>query len=51
MAKVNKFSLKSQAIEFLKSKGIKALDVDGVTKTLKHVKSQILVREAIKLGF
>lgn len=51
MAKVNKFSLKSQALEFLKSKGIKALDVDGVTKTLKHVKSQILVREAIKLGF
>lgn len=51
MSKINKFSLKSQAIEFLKSKGIKELDVDGVTKKLKHVKSQILVREAIKLGF
>lgn len=51
MGKVNKFSLKSQALEFLKSKGIKELDVDGVTKKLKHVKSQILVREAIKLGF
>lgn len=51
MAKVNKFSLKSQALEFLKSKGIKELDVDGVTKKLKHIKSQILVREAIKLGF
>lgn len=50
MAKVNKFSLKSQALEFLKSKGIKELDVDGVTKKLKHVKSQILVREAIKHG-
>ena len=51
MAKVNKFSLKSQALEFLKSKGVKELDVDGVTKELRHVKSQILVREAIKLGF
>lgn len=51
MSKVNQFSLKSQALEFLKSKGIKELDVDGVTKKLKHVKSQILVREAIKLGF
>lgn len=51
MAKVNPVSLKSQAIEFLKSKGVKELDVDGVTKKLKHVKSQILVREAIKLGF
>lgn len=51
MGKVNQYSLKSQALEFLKSKGIKELDVDGVTKKLKHVKSQILVREAIKLGF
>lgn len=51
MARVNKFSLKSQALEFLKSKGIKELDVDGVTKKLKHIKAQILVREAIKLGF
>lgn len=51
MSKVNPFSLKSQALEFLKSKGIKELDVDGVTKKLKHIKSQILVREAIKLGF
>ena len=51
MSKVNPYSLKSQALEFLKSKGIKELDVDGVAKKLKHVKSQILVREAIKLGF
>lgn len=51
MARVNKFSLKSQALEFLKSKGIKELDVDGVTKKLKHIKAQILVHEAIKLGF
>ena len=51
MSKANPYSLKSQALEFLKSKGIKELDVDGVTKKLKHVKSQILVREAIKLGF
>lgn len=51
MSKVNPYSLKSQALEYLKSKGIKELDVDGVTKKLKHVKSQILVREAIKLGF
>lgn len=51
MAKINPYSLKSMALEFLKSKGIKELDVDGVTKKLKHVKAQILVREAIKLGF
>ena len=51
MSKVNPYSLKSQALEYLKAKGIKELDVDGVTKKLKHVKSQILVREAIKLGF
>lgn len=51
MAKVNHFSLKSQAIEFLKGKGIKTLDVDGVTKPLKHIKAQVLMREAIKLGF
>lgn len=44
-------SLKAQAIKFLKSKGIKELDVDGVTKKLKHVKTQILLSKAIKLGF
>ena len=51
MSKVNPYSLKSQALEFLKSKGIKELDIDGVNRKLKHVKTQFLVREAIKLGF
>lgn len=48
---MNKFSLKSQAVNFLKSKGIKTLEVNGENKKLKHVKTNVLVSEAVKRGF
>lgn len=51
MAKVNKVSLRSQAIEFLKTKGVKTVVVDGIEKPLKHVKETFLVKKAIELGF